>query len=114
MAKKPKRSKKPKKTTNRPKVALKPVKGKKAATKPSPASTTRSKAARANISEGTRLYPLAGRPTKAQFIKVYGSKGPAMTWEQRAQAGIDAKHFQEALKAKSGNTKKPDSAVAGS
>jgi hypothetical protein len=24
-----------------------------------------------------------------------------MTWEQRAKAGVDAKHFQEALKAKS-------------
>jgi hypothetical protein len=37
-----------------------------------------------------------------------------MTWEQRAEAGVDAKHFQEALKAKLGNTKKLDSAVAGS
>jgi len=25
-----------------------------------------------------------------------------MTWEQRAKAGVDAKHFQEALKAKGG------------
>jgi hypothetical protein len=32
---------------------------------------TRSKAARAHIAEGTRLFALAGRPTKAQFIKVY-------------------------------------------
>ncbi len=61
----------------------------------------RSKTARANIAEGTRLFTLAGRPTKAQFIKVYGPKGPAMTWAQRAKAGVDAKHFQEALKAKS-------------
>ena len=61
----------------------------------------RSKAARANISEGTRLFALAGRPTKAQFVKVYGPKGPSMTWAQRAKAGVDARHFQEALKAKS-------------
>ena len=40
----------------------------------------RSKAARANISEGTRLFALAGRPTKAQFVKVYGPQGPKMTW----------------------------------
>jgi len=62
---------------------------------------TRSKAARAHIAEGTRLFALAGRPTKAQFVKVYGLQGPKMTWEQRAKAGVDAKHFQEALKAKS-------------
>ena len=64
-------------------------------------SQTRSKAARAHIAEGTRLFALAGRPTKSQFIKVYGPKGPSMTWAQRAKAGVDAKHFQEALKAKS-------------
>jgi hypothetical protein len=38
---------------------------------------------------------------RRQFIKVYGPKGPKMTWDQRAKAGVDAKHFQEALKAKS-------------
>jgi preprotein translocase subunit Sss1 len=53
------------------------------------------------IAEGTRLFVLAGRPTKAEFIKVYGKRGPAMTWSERAKAGVDAKHFQEALKAKS-------------
>jgi hypothetical protein len=53
------------------------------------------------IAEGTRLFALAGRPTKAQFIKVYGPRGPQMTWAQRADAGVDAKHFQAALKAKS-------------
>jgi hypothetical protein len=61
----------------------------------------RSKAARASVAEGTRLFTLAGRPTKTQFIKVYGPRRPKMTWEQRAKAGVDAKHFQEALKAKS-------------
>lgn len=61
----------------------------------------RSKEARASIAEGTRLYALAGRPSKADFIKVYGPQGPKMTWEQRAGAGVDAKHFQEALRTKS-------------
>jgi len=53
----------------------------------------RSKVARAHIAEGTRLFALAGRPAKAQFVKVYGPQGPKMTWEQRAKAGVDAKHF---------------------
>jgi cytochrome c5 len=78
----------------------KAVKKAKKAAKPKQAQV-RSKAARAHIAEGTRLFALAGRPTKAQFVKVYGPKGPKMTWAQRAKAGIDAKHFQEALKAKS-------------
>jgi len=62
----------------------------------------RSKAARAHIAEGTRFFALAGRPTKAEFVKVYGPQGPKMTWEQRAKAGVDAKHFQAALAAKGG------------
>jgi hypothetical protein len=65
------------------------------------AQAVRSRAARAHIAEGTRLFALAGRPKNAQFIKVYGPNGPKMTWAQRAKAGVDAKHFQEALKAKS-------------
>jgi hypothetical protein len=35
------------------------------------------------IAEGTRLFALAGRPTKAQFVKVYGAKGPTMTGPQQ-------------------------------
>jgi hypothetical protein len=54
------------------------------------------------IAQGTRLFALAGRPTKSQFIKVYGSKGPKMTWAERAKTGVDAKHFQAALGAKGG------------
>jgi hypothetical protein len=81
---------KTKKKATRPKKLEKPKQGQ-----------VRSKAARAHIAEGTRLFALAGRPTKAQFVKVYGPQGPKMTWEQRAKAGVDAKHFQEALKAKS-------------
>jgi len=42
------------------------------------------------------------RPTKAQFVKVYGPQGPKMTWAQRAKAGVHAKHFQAALAAKGG------------
>ena len=104
MAKKSKRSKKATKSSKRSKVAPKPVKAKKAATKSTPSKAsvvTRSSSARASIAEGTRLYALAGRPSKADFIKVYGPKGPKMTWAQRAIAGVDAKRFQEALKAKS-------------
>jgi hypothetical protein len=36
-------------------------------------------------SEGLRLYKLAGRPTKSQFIRVYGKDGAKWTWEQRAK-----------------------------
>jgi hypothetical protein len=110
-------NKKTKKATKRPKrtkVAVKPVKKTKVATKSAPAVTqsatpateradtpvTRSKAARASIAEGTRLFALAGRPNKQQFILVYGEKGPKMTWAERAKAGVDAKHFQAALAAK--------------
>ena len=103
MAKKSKRSKKAAKSSKRSKVAMKPTKERSAATESTSSANavTRSSSARSNIAEGTRLYALAGRPTKADFIKVYGPKGPKMTWEQRAKAGVDAKHFQEALKAKS-------------
>jgi hypothetical protein len=60
-------------------------------------TVTRSKTARRNIAEGTRLFALAGRPTKQQFILVYGKRGPRMTWTQRAAAGVPAEKFQEAL-----------------
>ena len=83
------------------KTKKKATRGKKLA-KPKQAHAVRSKAARAHIAEGTRLFALAGRPTKAQFIEVYGANGPKMTWEQRAKAGVDAKHFQAALAAKGG------------
>jgi hypothetical protein len=48
-------------------------------------------------SAGVQLFILAGRPTKEQFIAVYGEGGPAMTWEQRAAAGVPAEQFQAAL-----------------
>jgi hypothetical protein len=97
--KNPKRSKKATKSSKRTRVTAKPVEKTKAAAKAAPAVTpvTRSKAARAHIAEGTRLFALAGRPTKAQFVKVYGPKGPTMTWAERAKAGVDTKHFQAVL-----------------
>ncbi len=48
--------------------------------------------------EGLRLFTLAGRPKKSDFIKVYGKRGHLMTWTQRAEAGIPAEKFQSALK----------------
>jgi hypothetical protein len=102
-----KKTKKATKSSKRTKVTVKPLKKTKAAPVVTPTATpaaeraatpvTRSKAARSHIAEGTRLFALAGRPTKAQFVKVYGAKGPTMTWAQRAKAGVDAKHFQVAL-----------------
>jgi len=50
--------------------------------------------------EGVRLFALAGRPSKPDFIKVYGPNGPKMTWEQRAKAGVPAEKFQAVLAAK--------------
>jgi hypothetical protein len=92
--------KNPTKSSKRTRVTAKPVKKTKAATsatKPTATPVIRSKAARASIAEGTRLFALAGRPTKQQFVKVYGPKGPTMTWAERAKAGVDAKHFQAVL-----------------
>ncbi len=104
MTKKSKRSKKTTKRSKRSKVLRKSVKETKATIKSVLPATpvTRSSSARAHIAEGTRLFALAGRPSKAQFVKVYGPQGPKMTWAQRAEAGVDAKHFQAALAVKAG------------
>jgi hypothetical protein len=56
-----------------------------------------------NRAEGMRLFKLAGRPTKEQFLLVYGERGPTMTWGQRAAAGVPAKKFQAALAEKGGS-----------
>jgi hypothetical protein len=106
-----KKTKKATRNSKRTKVAAKPAKKTKVAPAVTPAATrateptatpvTRSKAARAHIAEGTRLFALAGRPTKAQFVKVYGPKGPTMTWAQRADAGVPAGKFQSVLAEKS-------------
>ena len=74
------------------------VKGKASAkAKPAKASTKSVNVAGSNRAEGIRLFKLAGRPTKEQFALVYGEKGPRMTWEQRAAAGVPAEKFQAAL-----------------
>ena len=36
--------------------------------------------------EGLRLFKLAGRPSKKEFLTVFGKSGPAWTWEARAKA----------------------------
>ena len=71
----------------------------KASSRKTSASNTRiaHESAGVHRSEGIRLFQLAGRPTKEQFIKVYGERGPKMTWEQRAAAGVPAEKFQAAL-----------------
>jgi hypothetical protein len=73
----------------------------KTSSKPQPHHTS----AGTNRSEGIRLFALAGRPTRDQFIRVYGPAGPKMTWQQRAGAGIPAEKFQAAL-ASAGQGKK--------
>ena len=60
-------------------------------------SQPQQKSAGSNRTEGIRLFKLAGRPTKEQFILVYGERGPKMTWDQRAAAGVPAEKFQAAL-----------------
>ncbi len=45
------------------------------------------------------------RPSQQDFVKVYGPKGPKMTWEQRAKAGVPAEKFQAALAAKQSGRK---------
>jgi hypothetical protein len=53
-----------------------------------------------NRSKGIRFYIAAGRPSKQDFITVYGKRGHLMTWTERAKAGITAENFQQALAAK--------------
>jgi hypothetical protein len=72
-----------------------------------PAKSTKPKAAKhslktagENRAEGIRLFKIAGRPSKQDFITVLGAAGPRMTWQQRAQAGVPAEKFQAALAAK--------------
>jgi len=80
------------------KVKAKPTKQVKTKTSAQKTAT----AAGASRAEGIRLFKLAGRPTKEQFVLVYGERGPKMTWDERATAGVPAKQFQSALAAKQG------------
>ncbi len=75
-----------------------PVKKNRSAAKPQAAK--KSTSAGKSRAEGIRLFTLAGRPSKEDFIKVYGPAGAKMTWEQRAKAGVPAEKFQAALAAK--------------
>ena len=47
-----------------------------------------------NRSEGIRLFKLAGRPTKEQFILVYGERGPRMTWDERPRRAYQQSSFR--------------------
>jgi hypothetical protein len=66
--------------------------------KPEPSTTMTPEERGKARAEGLRLYSLAGKPKKSDFIKVYGKRGHLMTWTQRAEAGIPAEKFQAALK----------------
>src|SRR6266699_3506973 len=64
-----------------------------AAVKAAPKSESHQRSSGKNRSEGIRLFKVAGRPSKEQFIAVYGPNGPRMTWGQRAAAGVPAEKF---------------------
>ena len=59
----------------------------------------------ANRAEGIRLFQIAGRPSKQDFITVFGPNGFKLTWAQRAAAGVPANKFQAALAAKQSGRK---------
>ncbi|MBZ5655888.1 MAG: hypothetical protein LAO56_11515 [Acidobacteriia bacterium] len=65
-----------------------------------PVKVKSAKEAGKSRAEGIRLFTLAGRPSKQDFIKVYGPNGPKLTWAQRSEAGVPAEKFQAALAAK--------------
>jgi nucleoid-associated protein YgaU len=69
------------------------------ATPATPANpAARSEAAKANIKEGLRLHQIAGRPTKAQLVLVFGKAGYLLTWPKRTERfGITPETFQSAL-----------------
>ena len=72
-------------------------KTKTAAMKPQSRRKSATTSAGKSRAEGVRLFTLSGRPSKEDFVKVYGPAGPKMTWEQRAKAGVPAEKFQAAL-----------------
>jgi hypothetical protein len=89
------------KTASRQKRAVPEVRAKVKARQVKAASQPqRQTSASANRSEGIRLFALAGRPTKEEFVRVYGERGPKMTWDERTKAGVSARQFQAALAAK--------------
>ena len=85
-----------------PRSKKSPLKRKSAASKKSRTAKTvsqKSTSAGKSRAEGIRLFTVAGRPSKGDFLKVYGPAGPKMTWQQRAEAGVPAEKFQSALAA---------------
>jgi hypothetical protein len=74
------------------KAAVKAQPKAKVASKPQSQKTTN-----ANRAAGIALFNLAGRPSKSDFIKVYGKRGHLMTWTEREAAGVSAEDFQKAL-----------------
>jgi hypothetical protein len=61
-------------------------------------AVTRSPEAKANIAVGLAAHKLAGRPTKAQLISVFGKAGYLLSWPQRTERfGITPATFQAAL-----------------
>ena len=71
--------------------------GRAASTEKPQASKKSTAGAGKNRAEGIRLFTLAGRPSKEDFVRVFGPSGPRMTWAQRAAAGVPAEKFQAAL-----------------
>jgi hypothetical protein len=65
-----------------------------------PQASKKSTSAGKSRAEGIRLFATAGRPSKDDFVRVFGPSGPKMTWAQRAKAGVPAEKFQAALAAK--------------
>ena len=61
-----------------------------AAKAPAPQPKTNAGKARA---AGRELYNIAGKPTQAQCIAVYGPRAPVLTWAQRAAMGVDAADY---------------------
>jgi hypothetical protein len=76
------------------------VKAQKATKAKTPGQSLSKSVAGMNRAEGLRLFKVAGRPTKEQVILVFGERGPRMTWDERAKAGVSAQHFQATLEAK--------------
>ena len=58
------------------------------------------KAAGTNRAEGIRLFKLAGRPSKEDFVTFMVPLDQNMTWDQRASCGRSREKFQAALAAK--------------
>ena len=93
-------------TKKQSKKRKKAVDGKMAAANDKPKSeVTLSKKAISARTAGVKLFAMAGRPSHADFRKVFGATGPVMTWSQLAEKlGIPsaeecAEKFQSLLEA---------------